>query len=293
MTNFILRAAVSFVLMSFSALGSASHEEVEELTIDTAFQQVNKALYTIEETRTYCNTNFPRQVKRNDEAYDSWELQYSYFLKEFDTNYANWKRGFDKNIQLQFSSLESINREQVGNKIANEFKDGAVDKCYTYKPSLFRPRSNIELSQQEAVNFIRNEALNSFIKAREASGANPYCTWQQSLAASIAQSRDEGIDIKAQKAKLKQLKKEPSEIDKKTRRKQLKDHSDMISELYSNEALKANTFALLKFTQCQRADEGLESNKLKKSLDGILQCQNTLIDNLDDFGNCINKSLVK
>lgn len=277
----------------YPTLGFASHEKENTLTAASAFQTINSTLFKIEETRDYCNKHFNKQINRNNEAYDQWELQYSFFLREFDNNYANWKRGFTDIEREHFTSLDAIEREKVKRNIAKELAKGGLDKCYTYKPSLFRPRNNLELAHQEEVNFIRNEALGSFTKARESTGADPDCVWDQNMAIKTITLRNEGKDQKFQKTRLKELKKANTDTDKKQKERQLKSYSSMISEVYTVPNMQVQSYSQYRFTRCQRDNESLESIKFKKSAPAILECQTKAKELPESLGACINKALFK
>jgi len=129
-------------------------------------------------------------------------------LREFDKSYDKWKSGFTELEQQQFASLEFIEHQLIKEQVKLEYSEGGKDKCYNFKPSLSRPRNNLELTYQDEFNLIRNQSLNSFNNARnEGTGASPHCVWQQENAIKISQLKNEGKDIKFQKNQLKQMKK--------------------------------------------------------------------------------------
>ena len=271
----------------------ADHEPVEQISVGSAFKVINQRLYRLNETKIYCNTNFSKQSSRNNDAYDQWELQYNFFLREFDKNYAAWKAGFTKLEQQQFPTLEFIERGHLKNKIMEEYKEGGLDKCYNYKPSLQRPRNNIELSEQESINIIRDNALNGFINARESSGANAQCAWDQNKAIDTISHRNDGKDLKAQKILLKNMKKSKSDLDKKIKSKQLSNYGEMIGEVYKAPSLQSLTYSQYRFAICERDINDVNSKTFKKALPLLLQCQETSANDIDLLGNCINKALNK
>ena len=271
----------------------ADHEPVEQISVKDAFKIVNQRLYRLAETKAYCNTNFSKQNARNNDAYDQWELQYNFFLREFDKNYAKWKSGFTELEQQQFSTLEFIEQQHIKEKITQEYEDGGLDKCYNYKPSLQRPRNNIELSEQESINIIRDNALNGFLNSREHSGGNSQCAWDQNKAIDTITHRDSGKDAKAQKLLLKDMKKSKDNLDKKIKSKRFSSYNEMISEVYNASTLNSLSYSQYRFAICEREIQKIASKKFKKALPLIQNCQETSANEIDLLGNCINQALNK
>lgn len=297
--KYLLRLTCQYlVLLTFSFFtftNFAFAENFEQSTAKDAFSSINKALYTIEETRNYCSSHFSSMQERNAEAFQQWELQYSFFLREFDKNYAKWKSGFTTLEQQQFASLEFIDHQLIQKEIEIEYKEGGEDKCYNFKPSLMRPRNNLEVTYQEDFNLIRNQSLNGFIDARnEGTGAHSLCTWQQDKAIEISTFRNEGKDIKFQKNQLKELKKlAPSDIDKKEQASRIKNYDSMINDAYKLTDLQTLSFSQYQFASCERELNKIESDNLKKSLPLMLECQNKNAEYSDLLGLCINQALDK
>lgn len=281
----------SFFIFTNIAVAAA----LEQSTAKDAFISINKALYAIEETKNYCNANFPADLERNNEAFEQWELQYNFFLREFDKNYEKWKSGFTQLEQQQFATLEYIQRLKTQQEIRNEYSEGAADKCYNFKPALMRPRNNLELTYQDDFNLIRNQSMSSFNAGRnEGTGSHNLCKWQQENAVKVSALRNEGKDIKFQKNQLKEFKKiEADNIDKKEQAARIKSYSEMINALYSSTDLKSLTFSQYQFATCERSNNGIENVSFKKALLQIIECQNKSVDYSDLLGNCINQALDK
>jgi hypothetical protein len=269
----------------------AEHETKEKISVGDAFKTINQRLYRLDETKAYCNLHFSKQSSRNNDAYDEWELQYNFFLREFDKNYAQWKSGFNELEQQHFTSLEFIERERIKLEIIEDYEDGGLDKCYNFKPALQRPRNNIELAEQESINLILNNSLNGFVNNRHNTGAHSLCAWEQTQAIKAIDLRDSGKDAKAQKALLKEMKKSKDKIDKKIKSNRLSSYKDMIKEVYKAPALSSLSYSQYRFALCQREKSDIDSIKFKKVLPSLLNCQETSANVLDLLGNCINKAM--
>lgn len=289
---FYFRHLILLICSFFIATNTAMAATLEQSTAKDAFMSINKALYAIEETKNYCNANFSSDISRNNEAFEQWELQYNFFLREFDKNYEKWKSGFSQLEQQQFSTLEYIQRKKAQQEIQNEYREGGADKCYNFKPALMRPRNNLELTYQDDFNLIRNQSMSSFNAGRnEGTGSNSLCAWQQENALKVGTLRDEGKDIKFQKNQLKAFKKlSPDNIDKNEHAARVKSYSDMINDIYAS-GLKSLSFSQYQFAACERENHGVESISLKKALPLIIECQNKSVDYSDLLGNCINQAL--
>ncbi len=282
-----LRNFLTPLLLLFgTSLYADTNEDVRQ-----AFHKINAALYEIEETRDYCNRNFSSFIQRNNNAYDEWELQYSFFLKDFDSKYAQWKSGFNPSQKQQFSALENIHRAQVRSSVGQDYEDGAQDKCYNFKPALTRPRNNLELNYQFEINLIREQSLQQFSNARTQNGAHQQCSWQQQQAITVIENRDKGIDIKSQKKDLKAYKKENAKLDKKILKERLDAYSDMISESYQLSTINSKTFSLYRFSLCERELADLKNRKLKEATSALIECQNAASEEDGLLGSCISKAI--
>lgn len=255
-----------------------------------AFQELNQALYTITETRDYCNASLPAQILRNHEAYDEWELQYSFFLKEYDTNYAKWKSGFSPEVQKQFPVLEEVLRYKARQSVEAEYAEGTKDKCYNFKPALGRPRNNLELSFQDSVNLIRNNALNNFSDARGSVQTHAICAWQQAHALSVAEQRNQGKDEKTQKEALKNFRKQNTD-DKDIQKQKISAYGDMISEIYMADLLEKESFSLYRLSVCEREQANIRSAKFKQALPTLVECQKSSANTFDLLSRCIFNAL--
>lgn len=282
--------------LSLTNISNAESNKRSDIrSVKASFQSINNAIYAIEETRNYCSSQFSDDVARNTEAFEGWELQHSFFLREFDKNYSRWKLGFSELEQQQFASLELAQRQIIREGIVQEYAEGGRDKCYNFKPSLSRPRSNLELSYQDEFNFIRNQSFNGFMNARdEGTSADKSCAWQQEQALKIITERNEGKDIKYQKAQLKIFKEATdSSIDKKELALRIKHYSDMINEAYQAPAIQALSFSQYRFSLCERVQKNMGVNSFKNSLPLILECQNKSSEYSDLLGQCISQALIK
>jgi hypothetical protein len=224
----------------------------EDSRIRDAFIKINTALYEIEETNTYCNWQHSQFAQRNNDAYDNWEYQYSFFLKDFDTNYLKWKRGFSDLQQQQFAILEAIKRDSVNKAIAADYKEGGRDKCFTFKPALSRPRNNIELTFQDEVELIRERANASFSEDRPGTGAHELCEWQQQHAIKVSEAKSQGADEKSQKASVKQFKKSEMNISKDERKARINAYERMVKDIYDLPQITHKTFSQFNFAVCER-----------------------------------------
>lgn len=278
--------ATPFILF----ISSTIHADINK-DVRNAFNKINSALYEIEETRNYCNQNFSSFIQRNNDAYDEWELQYSFFLKDFDGKYAQWKNGFNELQQQQFSVLENILRTQIRSEVSTSYEDGAQDKCFNFKPALTRPRNNLELSYQNEINLIREQAMRDFNDARTQTGANQECAWQQQQAITVTENRDKGIDIKTQKKDLKTFKQANAKLDKQLLKDRLKAYDDMISDSYELKALNQKSFSLYRFALCEREQAGLDNKKLKEFSASLLECQSAASEDDGLLGSCISKAI--
>lgn len=287
-----LRVSLSILLIAllpFKVL-HANDAFVSNPSVESAFRSINHDIYLIEETKKYCDTHFPDQVARNAEAYESWELRYNFFLREMDNNYAKWKSGFSEILQQQFPTLDANARKLAYIEVSKDFSDGGADKCFNFKPSLTRPRSNVELNHERAIGLIRNKNFTNFTNDRSNTGASQFCQWEQDLALKTAQLRSEGKDKKAQTEMLKAMKNEKSELDKREKSERLKKYAEIIDEAYEAPSLQALAFSQYRFARCERDKHNFSSVKLKQSLAALDNCQQSS-DGFINLGACINKAL--
>ncbi len=278
------------ILFFTSTLLTANSDFEKKPSVETAFKSINHDIYLIEETKNYCDTNFPDQVPRNTEAYKNWELQYNFFLREMDDNYDKWKSGFNELLQQQFPALDFIARKIAYIEVEQEFVEGGADKCFNFKPSLTRPRSNIELNHEKAISLLRNQSYTNFRNDRSTTGASQNCHWEQSTSFKIAQFRNEGKDKKSQTEMLKALKEEKSGSDKNEASLRIKKYAEMIDQVYEAHNLQPLGFSQYRFSLCERDKNGFKSTKFKQALPALESCQ----QNSEDFlklGFCINKTL--
>lgn len=288
MKDILLGIFFILTLLSLSPLVNA--DEVEN--VGDAFYKINTSLYEIEATRDYCNSHFSSFIQRNNEAYDEWELQYSFFLKDFDSKYLEWKKGFNEKEQIQLVALEGVHQALVRSQIAKSYEDGAKDKCYTFKPALTRPRNNLELKYQDEINLIRDLSMRNFNDTHSSTGASSQCVWVQEQATKVAEARDKGLDKRAQKKELHNFKKTDQASDKDTRKFRAMAYNDMISDIYDLPNINKQTFSIYEFSSCEREKAGLDNDKLKHVSASLLACQKSSSAENELLGACIGKALV-
>jgi hypothetical protein len=280
------------MLMTISPLTllHANNSFESQPSVANAFKSINYDIYLIEETKAYCDAKFPEQVSRNSEAYDSWELKYNFFLREMDNNYDLWKSGFSQLLQQQFPTLDANARKQAYLEVSKNFNEGTADKWFNFKPSLTRPRSNIELNHEQAVSLIRNKKFTSFKNDRGTTGASELCQWEQSIALETAQQRSDGVNQKTQATKLKVMRSEKSDLDKKEHALRVKKFAEIIDEAYQAQNIHAPTFSQYRFARCERDNNSFSSVKFKQVLPALESCQQSSED-FPKLAACINKSL--
>jgi hypothetical protein len=288
--------AILLISLSLSSISNAqSKKSTEFRTVKTAFQTIQNALFTIEETRNYCNSQFSEDSVRNSESFEEWESKYSFFLNEFDKNYARWKLGFSDLEQQQFAGLEFTQRQIIRESIVQDYAEGGRDKCYNFKPSLSRPRNNLELTFQSEFNLIRNQTFNGFMNARgDGTGAEKFCAWQQEQALKIITERDAGKDIKSQKNQLNEFNaKADSSVNKKQQALRTKTLNEMIDEAYQAPSILSLSFSQYRFSLCERDFRNMKTDNFKTALPLILECQSKSPEYSDLLGQCISQALVK
>jgi len=284
---------LAFITLCFPFFSTGVQADETSERMLKAFTSVNETLYEVEETRNYCNKFFAQFSKRNDEAYDNWELQYSFFLKDYDTNYFKWKNGFRDFQKQQLAVLDNIQRYDVKRRIASQYEEGGQDKCYNLKPALTRPRSNPELKHQEEFNLIREVAMSGFAATREVTGVQAHCSWQQSHAARVKEKQTNGMDEKTQKEELKQYKKSSGgDVDKNTKKLRSKHYGEMIGEIYDYPALNALTYSLYRLSVCELENREIKTESLKKASPALSGCQSTSAEDESLLASCINKALL-
>lgn len=276
MKTFIL--FISLLLSSISSTFTLADFD-NESALKNAFQEINHSLYELYAKRDFCNRSFADFVERNDEAYKEWELQYSFFLRDFDTKYFDWKKGFNTLQKQQLAVLEQIEQFQASKRISEDYSDGARDKCYNFKPALSRPRNNLELNHQDAVNLIRLEANQNFPDSHNTTGAKPLCVWQQNKALSIADKRNQGVEEKALNAELKAFKKSDDDFSRKQKKDRVRAYDDMIEDLYDFPQLHSGTYSIYRLAQCEFEARDIDTHKLKKINDELIRCQKSSAEN--------------
>lgn len=268
---------VFFSLLFLSTAALADFDNESELK--NAFQEIKHSLYKLYAKRDFCNRSFADFVDRNNEAYKEWELQYSFFLRDFDTKYFDWKKGFNTLQKQQLTVLEEIEQLQASKKINEDYSDGARDKCYNFKPALSRPRNNLELNHQDAINLIRLEANQGFPDSHNTTGAKPLCIWQQNKALSITNKRNQNIEEKQLKTELKAFKKSDDGLSKEQKKSRVNAYDDMIKEAYDFPMLHSTTFSIYRLAQCEFKARDIDTRRLKKINDDLLRCQKSSADN--------------